>query len=44
MILWSRRELPPPILAGAAIDLVLGILFAVAYARTVPTSRSAADA
>ncbi len=36
MILWSRGQLPPPMLAGAWIDFVLAILFAVAWFRTMP--------
>ena len=38
MILWSRGELPPPMLAGAWIDFVLAMLFTVAFFRTVPTA------
>ena len=40
-ILWLRREIPPLAAAGGAIDLVLAVLFAVAYARTVPREREA---
>ena len=36
VILWLRGVLPPPLVAGAPIDFVLGVLFAVSYARTVP--------
>ena len=38
-ILWSRGELPPPIVAGASIDLILGVLFSVSYFRTVRQGR-----
>ena len=38
MILWLRRELPPPMAAGAAIDFVLAVLFTVAFCRTVAAS------
>jgi hypothetical protein len=47
VILWSRHELPPPMAIGAAIDLVLGILFLTAFARTqaLPSvAAAAADA
>ena len=36
MVLWSRGDLPPPMLAGAAIDFVLAVLFTIAFFRTVP--------
>ena len=38
-ILLSRGELPPPIVAGASIDLLLGVLFTASYFRTVRDSR-----
>jgi hypothetical protein len=34
MVLWSRGQSPPPMIAGAWIDFVLAILFAVAWFRT----------
>ena len=40
VILWMRRELPPPLVAGAAIDFVLGVLFVIAYVRTMPADRN----
>ena len=36
LILWMRHELPPPMAAGAAIDLVLAVLFTISFVRTVP--------
>jgi hypothetical protein len=44
VILWTRHELPPPMAIGAAIDLVLGILFLTAFARTQPLPSVAAAA
>ena len=34
MVLWSRGQLPPPMLAGAWIDLALAVLFLIAFLRT----------
>ena len=36
LILWMRHELPPPMAAGAVIDLVLAVLFTISFVRTVP--------
>ena len=36
LILYLRHEIPPPLAAGAAIDLVLAVLFTLAYLRTAP--------
>jgi hypothetical protein len=36
LILWMRHELPPPMATGAAIDLVLAVLFTISFVRTVP--------
>jgi ABC-type uncharacterized transport system permease subunit len=32
-LLWSRGQLPPPIVGGATIDLILGVLFTVVVVR-----------
>ena len=42
MVLWSRGELPPPMLAGAWIDFVLAALFLIAFARTTTTTAATA--
>ena len=36
VLLWLRSELPPPMAAGAAIDLVLAVLFTISFVRTLP--------
>ena len=40
MILWSRGELPPPMLAGAWIDFALAVLFLIAFVWTAPARAS----
>ncbi len=37
-LLWQAR-IPLPMFGGAMIDLVLGVLFATAYAATAPTNK-----
>jgi hypothetical protein len=39
VVLWSRHELPPPMLAAALIDLALGVLFTICWFRTVADVR-----
>jgi hypothetical protein len=44
LVLYLRREIPPPMAAGAAIDLILAILFALAFVWTAPRPEAKMDA
>jgi hypothetical protein len=44
MILLARKQVPPPTVVLACIDVTLGVLFAVAYLRTRPAAAATAAA